>query len=118
MNEYVQQGRKYDRDHCIATPTWLADRLHQILRPIVRPHVVLDPCCGSGQLLEPWYHDAETIGVDVRYHEPLYADSFHCYPFDLFTTWSHKQPDLILCNPPFNGSGCLQERMMFPEVFL
>lgn len=115
---YTGQGRKYDRDHKIYTPTWLAKRLFDIVRPVVRPHTVLDPCVGSGQLLEPWHESANTIGVDVDAHCPLWADWFFQYPFDLLTTWSHKIPDLIMCNPPFNGSGDSQERMMYPEVFL
>lgn len=112
---YIHQGRRFDRDSSIYTPTWLAEWLRDILYPAVKPSVVLDPCVGLGRLVFPWYEYSKVLGVDLEHHVNVYLDKFIQYPFDAFDTWSHDKPDLILCNPPF---GQCQRNMMWPEVFL
>lgn len=114
MTMYRHQGRKFKRSSSIYTPSGLAKFLRDLLAPVVVPKVVLDPCIGTGQLVAPWVNDSQIIGVDIESNRGG-ADLFIQYPFDIFSTWEHPVPDLILCNPPFNGG---ETQMMWPERFL
>lgn len=112
---YGHLGRRYVKDGTVYTPTKISSFLFNLLSPVLNPRVVLDPCVGTGRLLEPWHKSSYTIGVDLQNQGVLWTDNFIQYPFDQFTTWSFETPDLILCNPPY----CQSERqMMWPERFL
>lgn len=87
-------------DGLVFTPTPLAHFLHRILMPL-KPGVILDPCIGSGQMVEPWFFKATIVGIDIEYRDPP-CDIYFNYDATLLTTWTHTKPDLILCNPPFN----------------
>lgn len=112
---YGQQGRRYNRESTVMTPWVLSQWIHDIISPVLKPQVILDPCIGSGRLVEPWFEEARIIGVDLENQPNIAVDWFFQYAFDLFTTWPHAKPDLILCNPPFNGG---ETQMMWPERFL
>lgn len=112
---YALLGRRYDRNNKVGTPADLADALFDLLYPIVAPKVVLDPCVGHGNLIYPWYGKCVTVGVDLDNTRPHCVDHFAKYPFELFTTWEFPKPDLVICNPPFNGG---ERAMMWPERFL
>lgn len=109
-------GRKYDKESRVYTPTKVAQYLHDVILSVYKPEVILDPCVGTGRLIAPWWEDARIVGIDLVNQDPL-CDEFREYPFDLFTTWSLPKPDLVLCNPPFNGTGPTGG-MMWPEKFL
>lgn len=113
MSTYLHQGNRFKKSGVVYTPSHLSEWLFHLLNPIVQPQVVLDPCIGGGSLCYPWWERSRIVGVDIRDSKPTFTDLFIKYSFEHFTTWSHPQPDLVLCNPPFNGGS----RMMYPEVF-
>lgn len=114
---FTHLGRKFDKCSTVYTPTPVAQYLHKLIEPVLRPKVILDPCIGTGRLVEPWWDQAHILGVDLKNHDAM-CDHFRQYPFDLFTTWSLPIPDLVLCNPPFNGAGNGSAQRMYPEIFL
>lgn len=114
---YKYQGRKYSKSSTVFTPSPVAKFLKDILAPVVQPKVVLDPAVGTGRLLDPWYDQSMLIGIDIK-NQGAQCDHFREYPYDLLTTWSLPYPDLIVCNPPFNGAGVGNRQMMMPEQFL
>ena len=75
---------------------------------------IFDPAIGSGRLTDPWYDAGRFIwGCDI-------VDAgARCHYFDecRFETFpaSQGRPDLVLCNPPFNGA---EGGKLYPEVFL
>ena len=107
--------RRAEEEACntVETPYKLALDLFRVFKSYVPEGIILDPAVGNGRLLQPWkslIH--KTIGIDVR---PI--------PDDVCDVQIHNDflkvkelivPDLILCNPPFNGS----RDMMYPEKFL
>ena len=75
---------------------------------------VLDPAIGTGRLTDPWYQAGRTvIGCDVADVNPA------CHQFIRGRFEDQERiaprPDLVLCNPPFNGA---DGKQLYPEVFL
>jgi hypothetical protein len=74
---------------------------------------VLDPAIGSGRLTDPWRAaGCRVLGVDIEPAKPK-CDVLLAQRFE--TVEAMEQPDLVLCNPPFNGCA---GRQLYPEVFL
>jgi hypothetical protein len=93
----------------IQTPPAVSQFIYELLRdkfPIKKGHPILDPCCGQGNLLEPWLKKGyPTYGVDIESNSSagLVQDFLTWDGIDVF---QYKvKPQLILCNPPFNGYG-------------
>jgi len=85
----------------IYTPEEVSNYLYGLLAPRILCGKVLDPCCGSGRLLDPWFPEYDTVGYDIQFGQ------------DWFET-DCSLPNLILCNPPF----CSGRKMMMAEQFL
>lgn len=106
----------------IYTPPHIAEFLYKILRHL-RPQMVLDPSCGSGNLLMPWIHDSICLGIEKNPFSSGAArtagitvvskafELFEWYDFSLV----FDERILILCNPPWNGNW---RGANYPEVFL
>ena len=91
---------------------WIADYTYKVLGPVP---CVLDPAIGTGNLTRPFEcRGATIIGIDTDSTSHLWCDDFSCIPFETLDPWPYQKPDLIVCNPPFNGH---DSGMMFPEVF-
>ena len=82
----------------------------------ISPKVILDPSIGRGSLIKPWRNKkCRIIGIDIDKQSKNYCDKFIHSKFEDVESWSYKMPDLILCNPPFNGA---TGRKLYSEVFL
>jgi type I restriction enzyme M protein len=105
---------KNRKSSTIYTPVGVAEFLYQLLR---RPSVkrVLDPAIGTGRLTDPWLRgpfQREIIGVDVTTRKARCQQYFRGRFEEM--SWL-PTPDLVLCNPPFNGA---PSKQLYPEVFL
>ncbi len=98
----------------VYTPIGVAKFLFDILYPQLPVQaVVFDPSIGSGRLTDPW-HDAGCfiVGCDVIDQGARCHEFDECHFEDMSLS---GKPDLILCNPPFNGATGQQ---LYSEVFL
>jgi hypothetical protein len=109
-NDYL----KRPKGSVIFTPGVVGGFLHGILSG--RGYsVVFDPAIGDGGLTDYWYDGGSLVmGVDItdfgcRRHR------FHLGKYEDIVEWPFERPELVLCNPPFNGGG---GRILYPEVFL
>ncbi len=128
------------KNSSIMTPLKVAEFIYSIVGDVLKDKTkyampaVLDPCCGTGNLLNPFhYNEWVTIGMDInKYTINFEMDEFiqsnflsnflkkidiHDYDLDY---------DLIVCNPPFNNENevnttWLKEhkkgKSLLPEVF-
>lgn len=104
------------KNSTIYTPNAVSEYLYEILHTHINPKVILDPSIGEGSLIRPWRNKKRTIiGVDTDKHSKKYCDKFIHSKFEDVESWRYKTPDLILCNPPFNGA---KGRKLYSEVFL
>lgn len=103
------------RNSTIYTPPNVALALHRIVtqNDTLYYPTVLDPSIGDGDLVRPFRQTSQIIGCDLKI-KPAIADKFRKADFTSIKKWN-VQPDLIMCNPPFNGG---DRRMMWPERFL
>jgi len=78
---------------------------------------VFDPAIGSGRLTDPWIKAGyRIIGCDIAIDPILVADETIKGRFEDCTWYDDwPTPDLVLCNPPFNGA---TGKRLYPEVFL
>lgn len=107
---------KNKKNSTIYTPRDISEYLYEILHTHVNPKVILDPSIGKGSLIKPWRKKKCTIiGVDIDKKSKRYCDKFIHSKFEDVESWIYKMPDLILCNPPFNGA---KGRKLYSEVFL
>jgi len=104
----------------IHTPPGIARFLFDILRKAepfagrkLADLTILDPAIGKGNLVAPWFDaGCQVVGCDVidigllchRYYRGRFEDQTGL-----------PRPDLVLCNPPFNGA---PGKQLYPEVFL
>jgi type I restriction enzyme M protein len=109
-NDYHARPKRSD----VYTPPGVARFLFDVLGGCNRWDTILDPAIGTGQLTNPWYDDAcRVVGIDIVDRKPAcqrliqgrFEDQERVTPC----------PDLVLCNPPFNGAAGKQ---LYPEVFL
>jgi hypothetical protein len=106
--------RKKLKSSTIYTPDYVCQFLHDIICPVIKPKIICDPAIGKGALVQPWRSKCRIVGVDIDNNCRDCADEFICSRFEDMQEWSLSYPDLVLCNPPFNGAG----RDLYPEVFL
>ena len=106
---------KNPKASAIYTPPGVAGFLFDILKrsEFVR---ILDPAIGSGRLTDPWRAQGHYImGCDIK-DSTANRQEFICKAFEETTTRDfYYTPDLVLCNPPFNGA---PGKQLYPEVFL
>ncbi len=110
------QGRRFKKRTTHYTPNWLSKWIHAYtLKELGSPNLVLDPAIGLGALTRPFEETgSQIIGIDTDPSCNLWCDDFSCVSFETLDPWPYEHPDLIVCNPPFNGS---DSGMMYPEVF-
>jgi hypothetical protein len=126
-NNYHAHPKRSD----IYTPVGVAQFLHDVLQhglPLKRQsgpcggggrcqhafHTIFDPAIGNGRLTEPWRHSGRTIiGCDVIRRQAE-CRHYYCQQYETLADVAFA-PDLVLCNPPFNGAS---GRRLYPEVFL
>ena len=103
----------HPKSSTVYTPVGVAQFLFDVLqRPAFK--TVLDPAIGSGRLTDPWHDSGHfVIGIDIEDAAPA-CDALCVGRFE---DLSHVdvQPDLVLCNGPFNGA---PGKQLYPEVFL
>jgi hypothetical protein len=107
-NDYHACPKRSD----VYTPLGVARFLFEVLD---RTHAatVLDPAIGTGRLTDPWYDaGSRIVGCDIVNRQPR-CHAFHLGRYEETERLEH--PDLILCNPPFNGC---EGKRLYPEVFL
>jgi len=107
---------KHSKNSTVYTPEQVSLYLHHILKPYLQPKVILDPAIGRGSLTNPWRNKkCHVIGMDIDKRGKDYCDAFIHGKFEEIQKWNNRAPQLILCNPPFNGA---PKRKLYPEVFL
>lgn len=106
---------KNRKNSTVYTPRHVSDFLHKIIRANYKPRVILDPAIGRGSLTNPWKDECHIVGIDVDKKSKRYSDEFKCSKFEDLGTYEMKKPDMVICNPPFNGAG---GRKLYSEVFL
>ena len=104
----------------VAVAQFLFDTLHAPLRrKFDARHIlrVFDPAIGSGRLTDPWYRKGcHVIGCDIHANgNTLKRHELYTGRFEDITWNGRHSPDLVLCNPPFNGC---TGRQLYPAVFL
>lgn len=104
----------------IQTPPEVSQFIYELLRdkfPIKKGYPILDPCAGIGNLLNPWQKAGyPTYGMDIR--EDNRGSRILIQNFLTWDGWNifgyQSKPQLVLCNPPFNGYG----KQLGSEVWL
>src|SRR4051812_47228845 len=99
-NPYTANPKRSD----IYTPPAVSNFLFHLLEN--HPYQnILDPAIGLGSLTNPWRRSGAFIqGVDINPESADYADCFIQSRFEDIDEWPCLNPDLILCNPPFNSA--------------
>lgn len=111
--------RQKPKNSTIYTPPQVSQFIFELLKDKVwdwrstynRGSLVLDPCSGKGNLLEPWKKGEylekgyPVIGMDTDPNSVAdwKTDFLLLTPTDFYQKF--KKPVLVLCNPPFNGYG-------------
>jgi predicted RNA methylase len=100
----------------VRTPIGVAQFLFDILNRD-KYHNIFDPAIGNGRLTDPWAKAGCRIaGCDIK--PQLKQDQYNVVyrgRFEDATVGMFHIPDLVLCNPPFNGA---EGKQLYPEVFL
>ena len=107
---------KNKKDSTVYTPPSVSEYLHSRLNTHISPKVIVDPSIGKGSLVAPWKKKGcKVIGIDIDKHSRKYCDKFIHGRFEDIGEWPCDMPDLVVCNPPFNGA---TGRKLYSEVFL
>lgn len=106
---------KKPKNSTVYTPDYVCKFLYDTIDPVLRPQVILDPAVGKGALVKYWRRTCRVVGVDVDPKSKRYTDEFVCSKFEDIYAWHMSYPDLVICNPPFNGA-CGNK--LYPEIFL
>lgn len=120
------------KNSTIYTPPEVAQFIFELLSPKIwdwrstynMGGFILDPCCGQGNLLEPWKKEKEfekgypAVGVDLDPNSS--ADWKTDFLLLTRTDFYRKfgKPTLILCNPPFNGQKTPKIKRNYSKCFL
>lgn len=108
----------YPKDHAyrtgfVETPTHVCQFIKNTIEHL-QPNYVLDPACGTGNLLIPWI-GRKLVGMEANPTGPVPACiKLHKIDFLKQTWWD--QPDLILCNPPWSRQ--VNDRTSSPDRFI
>ncbi len=97
-NNFYKNEKKSD----IETPAPLCNFLFNLLKDkIKKTDSIIDPCCGRGALLKPFFlNKYDVIGIDIDYFNldyPFFNENYLNFEIDKI-----KNPSLIIINPPFN----------------
>jgi len=115
-NNYHQKPK----NSTIYTPPAVSQFIFELLKdkfPIKTGYPILDPCYGQGSLLKPWQKVGyPTYGIEIEgdSEDPvvLIQDFLTWDGWDFFGY--QIKPQLVICNPPFNGYG----KQLGSEVWL
>ncbi len=118
-NDYHARPKRSDVHTPLGVARFLFDILYNSMSYNVVRHPqfesVFDPAIGTGRLTDPWYEaGCRVIGCDIVIASGLMAHEIYLGRFETLDFASEK-PDLVLCNPPFNGC---EGKRLYPEVFL
>ena len=130
-NKYYDNEKSMD----ICTPIPIVEFLVDLFEVFIQNNpnlVLLDPACGSGNLLKPFkersHKNIETFGIDIKTDINMSGiDTFFKENFlSLKDKSIFKDVDFIICNPPFNNTEENKEWMkknkkgkaLLPELFL
>lgn len=130
-NTKLNNYRQKPKNSTIYTPPAVSQFIFELLKDQVdqkRSYYerIFDPCVGAGSLLEPWTDNGYwTFGVEVDkslvncwvtlHADFLTLDKKQKSGFDFRKHFKkYAKPQLVLCNPPFNGYG----NKLAPEVWL
>jgi len=104
---------KNKKNSTVYTPPGVARFLFDLLKDEEWYPLILDPAIGTGILTMPWFDTGHTIwGCDIEQQ----TECVHEFVLSKFENAQWKgAPDLVLCNPPFNGA---PGKRLYPEVFL
>ncbi len=120
-NNYRENEKKSD----IMTPLEISQFLFDLLEA-KQQMTIVDPCCGTGNLLKPWKVNHTVMGYDVVNQVNMSKMVYAMQNF-LEIEESFLRPDLVICNPPFNRTmkwaedtkdQKVDKRMLIPDVFL
>jgi type I restriction enzyme M protein len=108
------------KNSTVYTPVGVAQFLFATLQAPIRRQfdarkqlTVFDPAIGTGRLTDPWYAaGCNVVGCDATDQGARCQQFDHCRFEDFEPPFP---PDLVLCNPPFNGA---PKKQLYPEVFL
>lgn len=106
---------KNEKSSTIYTPDYLVKQIWKIIKQSeIDIYNLLDPSVGTGALIDGF--ESYTFGVDIEDHN-LNLKHFIQKKFEETTETNFEgyHPDLVICNPPFNGH---PSRKLYPEVFL
>jgi type I restriction enzyme M protein len=104
------------KNSTVYTPSEVSQYLYDIISCHIKPKVIFDPSIGKGSLTKPWESKSvKIIGSDINAKSKNYCDTFLRSKFEDIEDWPYRNPDLILCNPPFNAA---KGRKLYPEIFL
>ncbi len=144
MNPLSTSRNKYyenEKNSSIMTPPFVAEFLFDLVSGILKeksPYFlpsVLDPCCGTGNLLHPFKeYDFNwiTVGVDLQDEtmegniDTFYKSNFLSMELkDFEIDGNDPDFDLVICNPPFNNNDDNKKWMkenkkgkgLLPELF-
>jgi len=110
---YSNKFKKTPKETVVYTPLNLSYFIYSKLKDFFPvSSIIVDPCAGGGSLLKPWKEKGyQTYRIDINPESKANETT----DFLKITNWDNRpKPDLIICNPPFNG---LFPRMA-PEVWL
>ena len=100
----------------VHTPIGVAQFLFDILHRDEYVNI-FDPAIGKGRLTDPWAKGGcKVFGSEINGSlKPAHFDCYWKGRFEDVTGEMFPTPDLVLCNPPFNGA---PGKQLYPEVFL
>ncbi|MFW6225323.1 MAG: N-6 DNA methylase [bacterium] len=130
----TSRNKYYDNNKCmeIYTPVPIVQFIVDLFEQFIKYNpnlVILDPACGSGNLLKPFKKQSDTIktiGIDIKKDNIEGIDKFYKDNFLSFKKEFDDEVDFIICNPPFNNTKENKEWMkenkkgkaLLPELFL
>jgi type I restriction enzyme M protein len=125
MNPLTTARNKYHenrKDSSIYTPLLLSKFIFDtIVYKYKKIKIVVDPACGSGNLLKWWSeYGCNCFGFDIK--DDMQRDTRIIFQEQDFLSLREVNidPDLVIVNPPFNNDfkGTKKGKKLLPELFL
>lgn len=117
-NKYFAEG---GRNSIIFTPPPVCAWLYEILKPELETvSVIIDPACGSGNLLAP-FENVVKLGIDI---EDFGVEGLEAFWKEDFLSIREQLPgvDLVVMNPPYNHTKDSARKWgknnLLPELFV